>query len=202
MASRKELTREIDVNLSGAIRTVAVLVDRLRANRGTMINVSSSLAYVPLQAAPIYCATKAALHSYTITLRQQLAGEVEVIELMPPAVRTQITEGLPEDGAFSILTTAELVERVSAEDVPAGPVHSLEALIDDPQIRHNGSIVEIEHPEAGTLRQAAPPARFDKTPSKAGTPPPLLGAHTDEILSEIGLDAAALQSLREAGVIA
>jgi len=104
-----ELTREIDVNLSGAIRTISVLVDRLRANGGTIINVSSGLAYVPLQASPIYCATKAALHSYTITLRQQLKGQVEVIELRPPAVKTDLTAELPEDGAFTLMTTDELV---------------------------------------------------------------------------------------------
>ncbi len=102
---------------------------------------------------------------------------------------------------FKKWPTHELVERVSAEDVPAGPVHSLEALIEDPQIQHNGSIIEIEHPEAGTLRQAAPPARFDKTPSAAGAPPPLLGAHTDEVLGDLGLDDEALAKLREAGVI-
>ncbi|MGB5366861.1 MAG: SDR family NAD(P)-dependent oxidoreductase, partial [Polyangiales bacterium] len=68
-------------------------------------------AFVPLQLSPIYCATKAALHSYTISLRQQLKDEgVEVIELMPPAVRTDLTAGMPEDGDFKVLTTAQLME--------------------------------------------------------------------------------------------
>lgn len=105
------LTREIDVNLSGAIRTISVLVERLRANRGTVINVTSGLAYVPLQAAPIYCATKAGLHSYTVSLRQQLGHELEVIELMPPAVKTEMTSELPEGGGFAFLTTDQLVEQ-------------------------------------------------------------------------------------------
>ncbi len=106
-----ELTREIDINLSGAIRTVSVFVDRLRANEGTIINVSSGLAYVPIQCAPVYCATKAALHSYTTSLRQQLAGEVEVIELMPPAVKTDLTADLPDDGGFAMLTLEQLLAR-------------------------------------------------------------------------------------------
>ncbi len=110
-----ELTCEIDINLSGAIRTVSVLIDRLTANRGTLINVSSGLAYVPLQAAPIYCATKAAIHSYTQTLRQQLRGKVEVIELMPPAVKTDLTADLPEDGAFTLMTTEDLVSATFAK---------------------------------------------------------------------------------------
>ena len=103
-------TREIDINLIGAIRTIAVLVDRLRANKGTIVNVTSGLAFVPLQAAPIYCATKAALHSYTIALRQQLQDQVHVVELMPPAVRTDLTADLPEDGGFKIITTDALVK--------------------------------------------------------------------------------------------
>ena len=105
------LTAELDVNLAGPIRMVSVLIDRLKANQGTIINVSSGLAFVPLQLSPIYCATKAALHSYTISLRQQLKDEgVEVIELMPPAVRTELTADMPEDGDFKILTTAELMD--------------------------------------------------------------------------------------------
>jgi uncharacterized oxidoreductase len=104
-----ELTRELEVNVSGPIRTISVLVDRLRANRGTILNVSSGLAYVPLQAAPIYCATKAALHSYTLSLRQQLKGQVEVVELLPPAVATEMTSDFAE-GDFAMITTEALVQ--------------------------------------------------------------------------------------------
>lgn len=126
-----QLTREIDINLSGAIRTVSVLVDRLRANKGTIINVSSGLAYVPIQCAPIYCATKAGLHSYTITLRQQLEGEVEVIELMPPAVKTKLTADIPEDGDFKMLTLDQLLAasipklRAGAKEIRPGQAGQL-----------------------------------------------------------------------------
>lgn len=106
-----ELTSEIDINFAGPVRIVSVLVDRLKANRGTIINVSSGLAFVPLALSPIYCATKAAMHSYTISLRQQLKDEgVEVIELMPPAVKTALTADMPEDGDFKIMTTDELMK--------------------------------------------------------------------------------------------
>ncbi|HEX6770936.1 MAG TPA: SDR family NAD(P)-dependent oxidoreductase, partial [Acidobacteriaceae bacterium] len=67
-------------------------IDILTANKGTLINVSSGLAFVPLSSAPIYCATKAAVHSYTQSLRFQLEESgVEVIELMPPAVKTALS---------------------------------------------------------------------------------------------------------------
>ena len=105
-----KLTSEIDINLSGPIRMVSALIEQLKANKGTIINVSSGLAFVPLQAAPIYCATKAAMHSYTISLRQQLAEHsVEVIELMPPAVKTDLAV-IPEESGAKIITTDVLVE--------------------------------------------------------------------------------------------
>jgi uncharacterized oxidoreductase len=105
-----ELTSEIDINFSGPIRLISALIDQIKGNKGTIINVSSGLAFVPLSAAPIYCATKAAMHSYTISLRQQLADHgVEVIELMPPAVRTDLAK-LPEDGSVQLITTDVLVD--------------------------------------------------------------------------------------------
>ena len=104
------LTTEVDINVSGPIRTVAALVDILMQNKGTIVNVSSGLAFVPLPAAPVYCATKAALHSYTLSLRSQLAEHGgRVIELMPPAVRTELTADLPDDAGFKIISTDELV---------------------------------------------------------------------------------------------
>jgi uncharacterized oxidoreductase len=104
------LIAEININLSSPICLVSALIDQLKANKGTIINVSSGLAFVPMQAAPIYCATKAAIHSYTISLRQQLAAHgVEVIELMPPAVKTDLAQ-LPEDGSVKVITTDVLVD--------------------------------------------------------------------------------------------
>ncbi|MEH3159243.1 MAG: SDR family NAD(P)-dependent oxidoreductase [Sphingomonas taxi] len=58
-----------------------------------IVNVTSGLAFVPLVDAPTYCATKAAIHSYTLSLRDALAGKVEVIELAPPGVQTTLTPG-------------------------------------------------------------------------------------------------------------
>ncbi len=105
----ESLTIEVDINVSGCIRTVAALIGQLKANRGTIINVSSGLAFVPLVSAPIYCATKAALHAYTLSLREQLNGTgVEVIELMPPAVKTELTADLPE-GDITLITTDVLI---------------------------------------------------------------------------------------------
>jgi uncharacterized oxidoreductase len=97
------LTSEIEINVNGTIRTTSALMDVIRANRGTIINVSSALAFVPLTSAPIYCAAKAAIHSYTSSLRFQLkdAG-VHVVELMPPAVKTELSADLSEGNGFKL----------------------------------------------------------------------------------------------------
>ncbi len=104
------LTSEIEINVNGTIRTTSALMDVIRANRGTIINVSSALAFVPLTSAPIYCAAKAAIHSYTSSLRFQLkdAG-VHVVELMPPAVKTELSADLSEGNGFKLITPDELV---------------------------------------------------------------------------------------------
>jgi uncharacterized oxidoreductase len=105
------LMAEMNVNVGGVITTISAFIDILRANKGTVINTSSALAFVPLPSAPIYSATKAAIHSYTQSLRFQLeeAG-VEVIELMPPGVKTDMTVELAE-GGVSVITTDELVKQ-------------------------------------------------------------------------------------------
>lgn len=104
-----KLTSEIDINLAGPIRLVSALIEQLKANKGTIVNVSSALAFVPLQAAPVYCATKAAMHSYTISLRQQLAEHgVEVVELMPPAVKTELVTARGQQQ--KVITTDVLVD--------------------------------------------------------------------------------------------
>jgi uncharacterized oxidoreductase len=104
-----DLMTEVNINVGGVVRMTSAFIDLLKGNTGTLINVSSALAYVPLPCLPIYCATKAAIHSYTQSLRFQLEDSgVEVIELMPPAVRTEMTADLPDEG-LSLITTDKLV---------------------------------------------------------------------------------------------
>lgn len=84
----------VAANLLGPIRMIDGLVDHLSTRPGAaIVNVSSGLAFVPLVATPTYNATKAAIHSYTIALREALKGRVEVLELVPPAVQTELTPG-------------------------------------------------------------------------------------------------------------
>lgn len=83
---------EIDINLGGPIHlTMLLLPHLLRQPDAQIINVSSGLAFTPLAYAPVYCATKAAMHSFTLSLRYQLRDtSVRVSEIIPPAVKTML----------------------------------------------------------------------------------------------------------------
>ena len=89
----------ITTNLLGPVRLTAALLPHLQKQPSSaIINVSSALAFVPFPVTPIYSATKAALHSYTVSLRVQLKEtSVEVIEIIPPAVATDLTPGRSTD---------------------------------------------------------------------------------------------------------
>ena len=101
---KEELTATFDLdvpevtiatNLLGPIRLTAALLPHLRKQAAaTVITVSSGLAFVPMAATPTYCATKAAIHSYSQSLRAQLHDtSVDVVELVPPAVATDLMPG-------------------------------------------------------------------------------------------------------------
>jgi uncharacterized oxidoreductase len=95
----------IATNLLGPIRLTAALLPHLKEQtHAAIINVTSGLGFVPLPVTPTYSATKAALHSYTLSLRVQLAGTpVEVIEIIPPAVATDLTPGrIPNERMMSL----------------------------------------------------------------------------------------------------
>ncbi|MBG6248325.1 MULTISPECIES: SDR family oxidoreductase [Symbiopectobacterium] len=84
----------ITTNLLGPVRLTNALLDHLKSRSDAVIvNVSSGLAFVPRTDAAIYSATKAAIHSMTQSLRHRLTGQIEVIELVPPAVQTELTPG-------------------------------------------------------------------------------------------------------------
>ena len=90
-----DVTREIEINLSGPVRMIQQFLPQLKTRREALIvNVSSGLAFIPYPASPVYSAAKAALHSFTQSLRVQLEGTgVSVIELAPPSVETPLFRG-------------------------------------------------------------------------------------------------------------
>jgi uncharacterized oxidoreductase len=88
----KDAEAIITTNLLGPIRLTAALLPQLKKQpAATIMTVSSGLAYLPMAMTPTYCATKAAIHSYSMTLRYQLRGtKVDVLELVPPYVQTEL----------------------------------------------------------------------------------------------------------------
>ncbi|TXM72748.1 SDR family NAD(P)-dependent oxidoreductase [Methylobacterium sp. WL12] len=103
----------ITTNLLGPIRIADALIEHLLARPdAVLINVSSGLAFVPLAATPTYSASKAAIHSYTVSLREVLKGRVEVIELVPPAVQTDLTPGQANREGY--LPLADFIDEVMA----------------------------------------------------------------------------------------
>jgi uncharacterized oxidoreductase len=112
----------ITTNLLGPIRLTNALVEHLATRPdAAIVNVSSGLAFVPLVATPTYSATKAAIHSYTQSLRSALAGKVEVIELAPPAVQTELTPGQSTRAAYLPLDAFidEVMSLFAKEPTPA-----------------------------------------------------------------------------------
>jgi uncharacterized oxidoreductase len=112
----------VTTNLLGPIRLTAALLPHLRKQTcAALVNVSSGLAFVPLALTPTYCATKAAIHSYTQSLRHQLRGTpVEVIELIPPYVATHLMNGADDPHAMPLgAFIAEVMKLFHAQPTPS-----------------------------------------------------------------------------------
>lgn len=120
------VNRTLDTNLLGPIRLTAGLIGHLkRQPRASIMTVSSGLAFVPLAATPIYSATKAAIHSWTQALRSQLRDTaIEVLELTPPGVATDLMPGHAENPASMPLDAyiAEVMDLIRSGNTPAGEI--------------------------------------------------------------------------------
>ncbi|MDE0202798.1 MAG: CoA transferase [Rhodospirillaceae bacterium] len=108
-----------------------------------------------------------------------------------------ITAALAARGCDAWLAT------LRAARVPCGPVNDVGHALADVQVQARDMVVEIGHPDGGSFRTTGNPIKLSETPCDSYDPPPLLGQHTDEVLSGLcGKSAADLARLREAGVIA
>jgi formyl-CoA transferase/CoA:oxalate CoA-transferase len=86
--------------------------------------------------------------------------------------------------------------------IPVGAINDLAQVVDHPQVKARGSIVEIDHPRAGKMRVVGVPVRLSATPGSVRTPSPALGEHTGEVLSALlGLSIAEIEALRAAGAL-
>jgi uncharacterized oxidoreductase len=135
----------ITTNLLGTIRTIATFTPWLVTKPdATILTVSSGLAFVPLRLTPTYNATKAAIHSYTQSLRLQLADtDVQVIELIPPAVQTALMPG----------------QETSEHALPLDDylTDTIDILLAEPDV------AEVVIDRVKFLRNAEPEGRYDQT---------------------------------------
>jgi uncharacterized oxidoreductase len=138
--------QELAINVDAPIHLALALLPHLRRRGGAIVNVTSGLSFVPYTAAPVYSATKAALHSFTLSLRHQLAGTgVRVIEIIPPAVNTDLGGvGLHTAGAPLEPFADEVVARLAAgeEEIAYGTAEpraaAAHAAFDEFFMRMNG----------------------------------------------------------------
>jgi formyl-CoA transferase len=99
-------------------------------------------------------------------------------------------------------TCEEWMDLFVGASIPCGPVNNMQRLFNDPQILHRGMIAEVPHPTIGTLRLGGIPIKYSETPPIVRWPPPLLGQHTDEILTDVlGYSPEQIDGLRREGAI-
>jgi crotonobetainyl-CoA:carnitine CoA-transferase CaiB-like acyl-CoA transferase len=121
-------------------------------------------------------------------------------ESLEEANQIERAEALRE--GLARMTTAEAYRRLLEHEVAAAPVLTHADVLLDPQITHNGDIVEATHPVYGRYRRVRPPVRFSATEPAASAAPALYGDHTDEILAELGISVERRAELRAKSVVA
>jgi formyl-CoA transferase len=103
---------------------------------------------------------------------------------------------------FATMTTAELLAALGAVNVPCGPISSIDEVFANSQTQHERLARTVEHPTIGPLTVPGMPYHLRTADLEVNLPPPLLGEHTDTILTELGFDEAAIDTLRASGAVA
>lgn len=98
-------------------------------------------------------------------------------------------------------TAQEWLELFDANGIWAGPVYGYADIPDDPQVKHNGSLLSYEHPTEGTVTTPGFPIHFTRTPSALRHPTPLVGQHSRDILREAGISEQRVDALLNSGAV-
>jgi crotonobetainyl-CoA:carnitine CoA-transferase CaiB-like acyl-CoA transferase len=105
------------------------------------------------------------------------------------------------DRIFIQHTVRELEDMLIPAGVPIGEIHDMASVFADPQVKALDEVLTIAHPTAGDIRVVGAPYRLTETPATVRHHPPPLGEQTDEILAEVGFDAAKIAAFRASGVL-
>jgi crotonobetainyl-CoA:carnitine CoA-transferase CaiB-like acyl-CoA transferase len=92
-------------------------------------------------------------------------------------------------------------ERLRARDVPSTPVHNIEQIVAEEQVKAREMVVEVDVPGVGPIRMAGLPLKFTETPGAIELPPPRLGEHTELVLQRLGYSAAEISDFAASGAI-
>jgi crotonobetainyl-CoA:carnitine CoA-transferase CaiB-like acyl-CoA transferase len=123
-----------------------------------------------------------------VTNKQRVVNRRELIDKLSSATAAQ--------------PTTHWVAALEGVGVPAGPINSLDAVFDDPQIRARGMRIDLPHPIAGSVPLVGSPLRLSETPVSYRSAPPPLGAHTRGVLAErLAMSAADIETLHARGII-
>lgn len=93
------------------------------------------------------------------------------------------------------------LRRLTEMDVPAAPINTLDEVFADPQVKTYGFPVEVEHPRMGKMKLLGNAVGMSRTPPTIDRPPPMLGEHTEEVLTALGYAGEKIVALREQGVV-
>ena len=122
----------------------------------------------------------------------------EASEAGQAALRLLATEA---EALFAERSTEDWLATLREHGVPCARLNFPHEIFDDPQARANGYIEDLEHPALGPYQAVSSPLKLETTPLRGQGPPPALGAHTDEVLAEVGLAADVVKRLREERVV-
>jgi uncharacterized oxidoreductase len=147
------LVSTVTTNLLGPIRMTSALIEHLKKQPyAEVINMSSVLGFVPLAMTAVYSSTKAALHSYTLSLRYKLRGtSVQVQELAPPWVRTDLMNSNNAPRAMPLKQFIEETMKVLGTDAEEVLVESAKALRNNPGSSEHALVTQFNDTMAGNL---------------------------------------------------
>jgi crotonobetainyl-CoA:carnitine CoA-transferase CaiB-like acyl-CoA transferase len=213
---REKTGRGQEVTTSLLAGALAYQPGMIRAEVDRPIADTGLVARSPLGAAPFYsiyeCADGNWLHFGCLTLQFQqramraIGLEEELTALgfgqgrqASPETREQVVTLIAK--RMKEKPYAEWAAIFEAQDIPHAPSQWTEDLLDDPQVRHEGLVIEVDDPVAGVMEQMGAPFTFSAAPYVQPTAEPVVGAHTEAICREAGLSEEDVASLRRTGAL-
>jgi len=198
--------QRIDINLLNSIMSLATQEITLYLNTGKEPQRSAAGIGHPCVGAPM--GIYKTLDGYIVVAMMPMGKVAELVGI--PGYEGNDSRNVMEnrdeakrslEPGFANKTTAELIDIFMEADIWAAPVNSFPEIEHDPQIRHNKTLINFEHPKVNQFRTVGPPVKFSRTPCEIRRPP-LLGEHSREILHEMGFTKSEIEQLHQDGVVA